>query len=290
MSQKAITIYTPSGSEPHISADDDAFIHHSLLGGRSGMLGKLVCTRVDDNTVRLSGGGVSNRGFILRVPEGECYDLTVENGAAGVNRIDIVAARFTKGGADNADKHEFTVIRGTSAAEPVPPALVSGELASIGDICELALFHVRLSGTSIESITPVCADASVPASAHGFADPVRLTLTGDVRGSAAVDGTKDVSLSASIPMLSGMASHYMELTASQKDAFELVRSKWSGLPARRGFIIYVNGGDYGNSSVFIGEKTSAEYGCMMRLCYTFNAPLWYHLCDGTWSARVLGTV
>ena len=68
MSQKAITIQTPDWEIPHITADDDAFIYASLAGVQSGILGDLTCVKVDNNTVRLSGGGVMNRGHILRIP------------------------------------------------------------------------------------------------------------------------------------------------------------------------------------------------------------------------------
>ena len=64
MGQKAITIYTPEGTAAHIAAEDDAFIHRCMLGAESGILDALSCVKVDDNTVRLSGGGVSNCGYI----------------------------------------------------------------------------------------------------------------------------------------------------------------------------------------------------------------------------------
>ena len=86
MGQKAITIYTPDGTAAHIAAEDDAFIHRSVLGSASGILGSLSCGRVDDNTVRLSGGGVSNRGYILYVPVGETAELSIDSGTAGYNR------------------------------------------------------------------------------------------------------------------------------------------------------------------------------------------------------------
>ena len=59
MGQKAITIYTPSSAAPHISAEDDAFIYHSLLGNKSGILGALSCVKTAANAISLSGGGVA---------------------------------------------------------------------------------------------------------------------------------------------------------------------------------------------------------------------------------------
>ena len=289
LSQKAITIYTPSGSAPHISADDDAFIHHSLLGRRSGMLGELACSRVNDNTVRLSGGGVSNMGYILRIAQGECCDLTIENGASGVGRRDIIAARFTKGGADIADTHEFVVIKGTSAADPQDPALVSSELASPGDICETPLFRVELSGTSIAAITPIAQDAALPQSARSLETPVAITLAGDAQGSVTVDGTQDVTLSAKIPALSALRSYRMSLTASQTDPLALVKSKWSTLVSGCAFVIFVEGGYYGGNCLFIGEKTSESYGCMFRMVAGAALPTWHYLRSGVWGSGSFAT-
>ena len=153
MGQKAITIYTPEGTAAHIAAEDDAFIHRCLLGAASGIMGSLACVKVDDNTVRLSGGGVSNRGYILYVPVGETAELSIDSGTAGYNRIDTVAAVFTKGGGNVADTHVFSIIKGTPVTgTPAAPALTSSNLTSAGNVNQLALFYVRITGTAITSI------------------------------------------------------------------------------------------------------------------------------------------
>ena len=158
MGQKAITIYTPEGTAAHIAAEDDAFIHRSVLGSASGILGSLSCVRVDDNTVRLSGGGVSNRGYILYVPVGETAELSIDSGTAGYNRIDTVAAVFTKGGGNVADTHVFSIIKGTPVTgTPAAPALTSSNLTSAGNVNQLALFYVRITGTAITSISRAAA-------------------------------------------------------------------------------------------------------------------------------------
>ena len=158
MGQKAITIYTPEGTAAHITAEDDAFIHRCMLGGVSGVIGSLKCEKVDDNTVRLSGGGASNKGFILRIPEGETAELAIDNGEPGKSRVDIVAAAFTKGGGDVADSHVFTVIKGTPAAsDPVAPAAPVIPIAQLttGSTTYAALFYIHISGSQITGITRV---------------------------------------------------------------------------------------------------------------------------------------
>lgn len=161
MSQKAITINTTSASEAHITADDDAFIHHAILGEKSGILGSLTCEIVNDNTVRLSGGGASNKGYILYVPAGETEDLTVTGGSQGVSRHDIVVSQFTRGSASAADELIFTVVAGTAGASPADPVLTESDLLSAGDVNQTALFRLVINGTTLERIEQIA--PSLPA-------------------------------------------------------------------------------------------------------------------------------
>lgn len=160
MSQKAVTIYTPASADPHITADDDAFIYDSLLGNQSGILGSLTCEKVDDNTVRLSGGGASNQGYIIRIPVGESEDLTITSGGAGTKRYDLIVAEFIKGGGDVADTHLFKVVTGTASTSPSDPALITSAINNTGDINQVALFRVVLDGTTISTIEQLAVNAS----------------------------------------------------------------------------------------------------------------------------------
>ena len=160
MSYKAITIYTPEGSTPHIAAADDAFIHDSLAGGRSGILGSLCCQRVDNTTVRLSGGGVSNMGYVMYIPNGATHDLTVETGTQSLMRYDLVVSHFQRGSGDTADTHTFKIVQGTASASPADPKLMTSSLLSAGDINQTALFRVVLNGLSIERIELIAPSVS----------------------------------------------------------------------------------------------------------------------------------
>ena len=149
MGQKAITIQTPDWEVPHITADDDAFIYASLAGVQSGILGDLTCVKVDNNTVRLSGGGVMNRGHILRIPADEVLDLSVDSGTAGYKRYDIVAAEFVKGGGETADSYEIKIVKGESSSTiPQAPTMVTSDLIDSGDVNQVALFKLWINGTS----------------------------------------------------------------------------------------------------------------------------------------------
>ncbi len=155
MSQKAITINTPLSSDAHITADDDAFIHNAILGEKSGILGSLTCERVSDNLIRLAGGGASNRGYVLYVPNGESEELAIVSGTQGLSRHDIVAAQFTRGSAEVADELVFTVITGDAGTSPADPALVTGDLLTAGDVNQVALFRIVIKGTTLTSVEQI---------------------------------------------------------------------------------------------------------------------------------------
>lgn len=206
MSCKAITIYTPSGSEPHIAAEDDAFIYDSIFACTSGRLGNLGCTRINDNTVRLSEGGAANRGYILRVPAGSTHDLTISSGAQGVSRHDLIVARFTRGGSDTPDTHEFAVVEGAAAVAPSDPQLTESQLLVYGDVNEVPLFRVVISELAITSIEPLGRDlgnSGLSLAAERLSTPRAIGLTGDLSGSASFDGSADTTIKATVNGICG---------------------------------------------------------------------------------------
>lgn len=156
MGQKAITIYTPDTAQPHITAEDDAFIYSSFYNVKSGIIGNLTCTKTDDNTVLLSGGGVMNRGHILRIPDGETLALNVENGTAGYKRYDCVAAEFIKGGGEDADVYHIKIVRGTpSLGTPAVPELTKSSLVNKRDSNIIELFRLYIDGTKLSRIDQI---------------------------------------------------------------------------------------------------------------------------------------
>lgn len=176
MGQRAITIYTANGADAHISADDDAFIYSAIFGVKSGILGSLTCTKVSDNTVRLTGGGAMNRGHILRIPDGETLDLTVGSGTAGYKRYDSVVAEFIKGGGETADVYRIRVIPGTPAVSaPQAPTMTHTSLLNPNDVNQIELFRLYLEGTTLSGITQIIQNlqgrADLTAISYGTAAP-----------------------------------------------------------------------------------------------------------------------
>lgn len=156
MAQKAITIYTAASDAPHIAASDDAAIYRAVFGSMSGITdadNRLACTRVNDTTVRVDTGVLSNQGFMLRVDAP--VELSVDMGQSGYFRHDLVVAEYIVGGGLTSDAHVIKIIKGmqnasqSAAADPVlvQDSLVAG---NAGNKRQEPLFRIKISGTTLE--------------------------------------------------------------------------------------------------------------------------------------------
>ena len=153
MGFKALTVNTAAEAAGHIYAEDDAAIFQSMFGG-DGVLNIGNClksTVISNNKVRISDGVLSVGGHIGRLSHADYQDMTIENGATGYNRNDIIYARFLTSG--NVDSFILAVKKGTATAgTATDPALVQGNLYEGAVERDYPLYRVKLSGLSISSV------------------------------------------------------------------------------------------------------------------------------------------
>ena len=153
MGFKALTVNTAAEAAGHIYAEDDATIFQSMFGG-DGVLNIGNClksTVISNNKVRISDGVLSVGGHIGRLSHADYQDMTIENGATGYNRNDIIYARFLTSG--NVDSFILAVKKGTATTGTASdPALVQGNLYEGAVERDYPLYRVKLSGLSIASV------------------------------------------------------------------------------------------------------------------------------------------
>lgn len=153
MGFKALTVNTAVEAAGHIYAEDDAAIFQSMFGG-DGVLNIGNClksTVISNNKVRISDGVLSVGGHIGRLSHADYQDMTIENGATGYNRNDIIYARFLTSG--NVDSFILAVKKGTATTgTATDPALVQGNLYEGAVERDYPLYRVKLSGLSISSV------------------------------------------------------------------------------------------------------------------------------------------
>lgn len=102
-----------------------------------------------NNEIQLKSGLIVNKGRFLRIKGTE--SVMIQNGSSGVNRTDLIVARFTTDGIN--ENHTLAVIKGTSESVP---SYTNGDIYNGATTCELPLYAVHLTGTKVDTVTQVC--------------------------------------------------------------------------------------------------------------------------------------
>ncbi len=153
---KIITGYT---GEPHITSSQDRGANQGSYGTGSYVLdvgNKLAANTASANEIRLSDGVISHQGCVGIIEVGTYDPVTIENGAQGVNRIDLIVARYERNADTNVESLTIKVIKGTSTSgTPAAPTYSSGNIQSGASPVDMPLYQVRLTGITIASVTRV---------------------------------------------------------------------------------------------------------------------------------------
>lgn len=151
---KAITVNTSPEVEPHIYAEDDAAIFQTIFGkdGVSTIGQQCEATVISNNKVRVADGVICVGGHFGRIPYGEYVDCEIQNGKTGVNRNDIIVAKFETTGTGGIDTFTCEVIQGTAGSTAADPEITENDLYSGGTVREFPLYRVKLEGLSIVSV------------------------------------------------------------------------------------------------------------------------------------------
>ena len=154
-----MNIITGYRGEAHITADQIRDQNQGCFGDGSYILdvgSKLEATAVSATSVQLSDGIISHQGCTASIPYGSTEAVTIGNGTQGMQRIDLIVARYTKDGGTGVEDMSLAVIQGTPAASnPSTPSYNEGSIHAGDSPVDMPLFEVALDGISIDSITQV---------------------------------------------------------------------------------------------------------------------------------------
>lgn len=153
MAFKGITCATAAEAAGHITAADDAAIFQSIVGsdGVFNIGSEFKATTLSNNKVRVADGVLCVGGHIGRTSYGTYDDLTIENGASGQNRNDIIYAKFITSG--STDSFTLAVKKGTATTETAAdPVLTQGVLYNGAAERDIPLWRVKLQGLSIVAV------------------------------------------------------------------------------------------------------------------------------------------
>lgn len=149
-----ITGYTGTN---HITAAQDGAINIGLVGGNAILKvgNRMAATIQSNNEVRIADGVLVMQGRAAIIEAGSYDALTITSGTQGMNRKDMIVARYEVSGT-GAESISLVVKEGTPVSgTPAAPAYTSGDIYNGATVAELPLWYVNLSGTTISSVTGV---------------------------------------------------------------------------------------------------------------------------------------
>ena len=152
-------IITGYRNEPHVTSQQERDMNIGLLGSGVHIMNvgsKMAATIVSANEITIADGLLIAEGCTATIERGTTESMAIENGAQGMQRIDLIVARYTKDSSSvkPIEDMQLAVITGTPAASsPAAPAYASGSIANGDALVEFPLYRVNINGITIESVT-----------------------------------------------------------------------------------------------------------------------------------------
>ena len=147
----ALDLVTGYKGAAHITAEDIGAFNAGIIGESDYVLNsgnKLSASLTSNNTVRILDGDFVIHGRHVTLRKGTYEDVTIENGESGMNRKDLIVARYTKDSNTGVEDVVFSVIKGApTSGTAVVPEHTSGDILS-GDctLHEMPLYRIDLEG------------------------------------------------------------------------------------------------------------------------------------------------
>ena len=149
-------IITGYCGRPHVKEQQDRDVNMSIFGRGlkiANIGSKLAATVVSANEITIADGLLIADGCAGEVTRGTSESMTIENGAQGMRRIDLIVVRYTKNANTAVEDMQLAVITGTPAeSSPAVPAYTSGSIESGDTLAEFPLYKVTIDGITIESV------------------------------------------------------------------------------------------------------------------------------------------
>ena len=164
----------------HISAEDDGLLNAGVVG-----TGKYVLQTGDQleanvqsaNVIVISTGDALFEGRHVRVSAAE--NVSIDNGAQGVNRNDIICIKYEKDSGTGVESASLAVVKGTATSgDPSDPAIPAGSILANATTAYMQLWRIPITGVTVG--TPVKLSTTIPnldTAATGSVAASRLTGT-----------------------------------------------------------------------------------------------------------------
>lgn len=145
-----MNIVTGYRGEPHITSQAAQAFNQGTIGTGNYVFNigeKFSATLVDVNTVTIADGEAIMQGCHFRIEPGESETANIANGTTGMNRKDLICARYTKDSATGIENVELVVIQGEeSSSTATEPSYNTGDILDGDSPIDFPLYRVDLAG------------------------------------------------------------------------------------------------------------------------------------------------
>ena len=149
-------LVTGRAGSPHITSQQDRQKHQGIWGDGAYILatGNQLEPQVQSsNKILIKDGALMFQGAIFSVKVGTTDEITINNGNQGMQRKDLVVARYTYDSAQQKESAEWIVIQGEPAARnPVAPSSTSGDIQEGDTTADCPFMIVNLDGINVTGV------------------------------------------------------------------------------------------------------------------------------------------
>lgn len=178
-----MNIITGYRGEAHITSAQDRAKNQGAFGTGSYILDvgdQLAAEVVSANEVRIRDGVLCMQGCVANIDEGAYDSCEISNGTQGMQRRDLIVARYTRDSETNIEDISLVVIEGTPASSsPSDPTYNTGDIQAGDSPVDFPLYRVNISGITITSTTKLASNVKTQAELQSDIS----TLNGKTTGS-----------------------------------------------------------------------------------------------------------
>ena len=149
-------LVTGRAGSPHITAQQDRQLHQGIWGEGAYILntGNMFEPVVQSsNKILIKDCALMYQGALFSVKVGTADEITIDNGNQGMQRKDLVVARYTYDSAQNIESASWLVYKGTAVgSNPVLPSGISGDIQAGDNVVDVPYLAVTLEGINIVSV------------------------------------------------------------------------------------------------------------------------------------------
>lgn len=149
-------LVTGRAGSPHITSQQDRQKHQGIWGDGAYILatGNQLEPQVQSsNKILIKDGALMFQGALFSVKVGTTDEITINNGNQGMQRKDLVVARYTYDSAQQIESAEWVVIQGEPAASnPVAPTGTDGDIQAGDATVDCPFMIVNLDGINVTGV------------------------------------------------------------------------------------------------------------------------------------------